>query len=92
MPTSTHNLLRNHTLVIKFYDSLYFNYDQNNANLFICIDCNYLCKTVAYTTFSKLQKTLIPKHYRSHFFEIPIDITRKQFVRLVIIQDFYTII
>lgn len=37
-PTTTHGLLTNQTLVVKLYDPLYFDHDQDDADPFLCVD------------------------------------------------------
>lgn len=85
-PTTTHGLLTNQTLVAKLYDPLYFDHDQDDADPFLCVDRDYSRETATYTALSKLQGTVIPKYYGSYSLEIPVDATRKRFVRLILIE------
>lgn len=85
-PTTNHGLPTNLTLVAKLYDPLYFDHDQDDADPFLCVNRDYSLETAAYTALSKLQGTVIPRHYGSYSLEIPVDATKKRFVRLILIE------
>lgn len=85
-PTTTYGLPTNLTLVAKLYDSLYFDHDQDDVDIFLCVNRDYSRETAAYTALSKLQGTVIPKHYGTYSLEIPVDETEKRFVWLILIE------
>lgn len=86
-PTTPRGLPRDLLLIAKFYDPLYFDHVQDDADPFLCVDHHYSHEAAAYKALLKLQGTIIPKYYGSYSLEIPIDRTRKRSIRLILIEQ-----
>lgn len=85
--TTTHGLPTNLTLIAKFYDPLYFDHDQDDADPFLCVNRDYSRETATYAALPKLQGMVIPKYYGSYSLEIAVDASEKRFVRLILIES-----
>lgn len=59
------------SLVAKFYDPLYFDHQQDDADPFLCVDCAYSHEAAAYVTLKELQGSVIPKYYGSYTLDLP---------------------
>ncbi|KAK9491679.1 hypothetical protein V1508DRAFT_463020 [Lipomyces doorenjongii] len=58
-----------------FYDSLYFDHEQDDANPFLCVDRDHSHEAAAYKALSVLQASTIPIYYGSYSMELPADAT-----------------
>ena len=73
-------------LVAKFYDPLYFDHEQDDADPFLCTDYYYTHEVAAYKALDPLQGTIIPKYYGSYTCELPILGGNQRSVRLILME------
>lgn len=85
-PGTPHGPPTDSILVAKFYDPLYYDHDQDDADPFLCVDRDYSHETAAYSALTKLQGKLIPKYYGSYSLELIVNKIAKRFVRLILIE------
>ncbi|KAN0075112.1 hypothetical protein V8E54_007723 [Elaphomyces granulatus] len=75
-------------LIAKFYDPLYFDHEQDDADPFLCTDHDYSHETATYKALHQLQGTIIPRFYGSYTFELPIrDGKTSRSVRLILMES-----
>ncbi|EGC44977.1 conserved hypothetical protein [Histoplasma capsulatum var. duboisii H88] len=80
IPTDKH-------LVAKFYDPLYFDHEQDDADPFRYTDLAYSHETTAYQLLYPLQGTIIPRYYGSFTLELPIpNKSCSRSIRLILIE------
>ncbi|KAL2005427.1 hypothetical protein VTN00DRAFT_2638 [Thermoascus crustaceus] len=68
-------------LLAKFYDPLYFDHVQDDADPFLCVDRAYTHEAAAYEMLKPLQRTIIPRYYGS--FTLELSIPNKEAIRSV---------
>lgn len=76
-------------LVAKFYDPLYCDHEQDDADPFLCIDRDYSHETAAYVALKDLQGSVVPKYYGSYTLELSAHTggqQRQRHVRLILIE------
>ncbi|KAK9234073.1 hypothetical protein V1525DRAFT_452899 [Lipomyces kononenkoae] len=72
-------------LIAKFYDPLYFDHEQDDADPFLCVDRDYSHVAAAYKALSVLQRSTIPIYYGSYSMELPAEATVRS-VRLILME------
>ncbi|KAK9429335.1 hypothetical protein V1505DRAFT_357001 [Lipomyces doorenjongii] len=72
-------------LIAKFYDPLYFDHEQDDADPFLCVDRDYSHEVAAYKALSDLQGSTIPRYYGSYSLELPAEGTVRS-VRLILME------
>ncbi|KAK9242128.1 hypothetical protein V1506DRAFT_107766 [Lipomyces tetrasporus] len=72
-------------LIAKFYDPLYFDHEQDDADPFLCVDRDYSHEAAAYKALSVLQGSTIPIYYGSYSMELPAEATVRS-VRLILME------
>jgi serine/threonine protein kinase len=75
-------------LIAKFYDPLYFDHEQDDADPFLCTDHAYSHEAAAYMTLHQLQGTVIPRFYGSYTCELQISNEKtSRAVRLILLEN-----
>ena len=62
-------------LLIKIYDPLYFDHEQDDADSLLCVDHDYSHETAVYRALSELQGTTILKFFSSFSLELSLNRT-----------------
>ena len=75
-------------LIAKFYNPLYFDHKQDDADPFLCTDHDYSHETAVCKALYQLQGTIIPRFYGSYTCELPIpDGKTSRSVRLILMEN-----
>lgn len=76
-------------MAAKFYDPLYYDCRQDDADPFLCVDHHYFHKAAAYIALKMLQGRVILKYYGSYTLDLPVHNEGQQWqrhVRLILIE------
>ena len=74
-------------LLAKFYDPLYFDHEQDEADPFLCVDRAYTHESAVYTKIADFQGSIIPKYYGSFSLSLPVDHMNSREVRLILMEN-----
>jgi serine/threonine protein kinase len=85
--TSTYDLPSDTDLLAKFYDPLYFDHEQDDADPFLCVDSAYTHESAVYQKLADFQGSIIPKYYGSFSLSLPIDHMNSREVRLILMEN-----
>ena len=85
--TSTHDLPSDTDLLVKLYDPLHFDHEQDDVDPFLYVDRAYTHESAVYTKLADFQGSTIPKYYGSFSLSLPIDHMNSREVRLILIEN-----